>query len=233
MNTAKILTLIALLALASHVLADDALAVEQEGGIRFIVGSPTGEFGDAVEDPGFGLSAHYGVRPVPAFTLGVGGDVMIYGSESRTISLPLVEDFDLTTDNNLASGFLFAQYRPFSGCVQPYGEARLGIRYLWTESKLEDEDWWDDDDIASETNYDDFATYWGVGGGLMVQVYKADPLGDSPNVFIDFKVNYTHGSEAEYLTDGDIEIVNNVPVFDVSQSETDLTSFELGVVFTF
>ena len=35
------------------------------------------------------------------------------------------------------------------------------------------------------------------------------------------------------LSAGDIEIVNNWPVFSVSNSETDLTTFELGVLFSF
>ncbi len=86
---------------------------------------------------------------------------MIYGSETTTYSLPLVEDFDLTTDNNLAGAFLYAQWRPLSGAVQPYVEGRVGMNYLWTDSKLEDEDWWDDDDVARKTNYDDFARLLG------------------------------------------------------------------------
>ena len=76
-------------------------------------------------------------------------------------------------------------------------------------------------------------TYWGVGGGLLVLVHDGDRAQNSPSVFIDFKVNYTQGSEAEYLSEGDIEIVDDFPVFDVSNSETDLTTFQIGVVFTF
>ena len=228
MKTSIILALVALLAVATN-----AMALEQEGGIRLVVGAPTGEFGDSVEDPGFGLDLHYGLRPVPALTFGAGFDVMIYGSETRRISLPLVEDFDLTTTNNLASGFLFAQWRPLSGAVQPYAEARVGWRYLWTESQLEDKDWWDDDQVARETNYDDYATYWGGGGGLLIRLHEGDPGRRSPGVFLDFKVNFLKGAEAEYLSEGDITIVGGNPVFDPSQSETDITIFELGVVLTF
>ncbi len=54
-----------------------------------------------------------------------------------------------------------------------------------------------------------------------------------PGVFLDLKVTHLQGSEAEYLTEGDVILVNNVPVFNASQSETDLTTYEVGVVLTF
>ena len=229
LKTGTVLAVTALIAITTN-----ALALEQEAGFRLRVGAPAGEFRGAVPDPGVGLSAHYGVRPDPSFTVGVGLDFLIYGSESTTYELPLVEDFDLTTTNNLAGGFLFAQYRPLTGAVQPYAEARAGFNVLWTESKLEDKDWWDDGEVARETNYDDTATYWGGGGGLLVRVYECkDEEKNRPTVFVDLKVIHLMGSEAKYLTEGDIEIVDNVPVYDASESETDLTSYELGVVLAF
>ncbi len=210
-----------------------AAPLGHEVGIRLLLGTPTGEFGDAVDNPGFGLAAHYGFRPVPPLTIGFGGDFMIYGSEKRTYRLPLVEDFDLVTNNNLAGVGLFLQWRAVPGIVQPYVEGRVGFRYLWTESKLEDKDFFDDDQIARETNYDDFASFWGGGGGLLVQVHQGDPAEKSPSVSLDFKVSHLEGTNAEYLTEGDIAIVNDVPVFDASESETDITTYELGVVLTF
>ncbi len=228
MNTLKTVTLLTVLAIATN-----ASALEQEGGGGFIVGVPTGEFGDAVENEGFGVELHYGLRPQPTLTFGLGFNYMIYGSETSTHSLPLVEDFDLTTNNNLAGGFLFAQWRPLMGPVQPYAEARVGINYLWTESKLEDEDWWDDDEVGRETNYDDFAPVWSYGGGLLIRLSEGDYVKETPGVFLDLKVTYLNGSEAKYLTEGDITVVGNTPVYNVSQSETDLTTYELGVVLTF
>lgn len=99
-------------------------------------------------------------------------------------------------------------------------------------SKLEDEGWWDDDEVARETNFDDFATYWG-GGGLLIKLSDGDRAANKPGVLLDMKVVHLRGGEAEYLTEGDISIVDDVPVYDVSQSATDLTSYQLGVVLTF
>jgi hypothetical protein len=228
MKIMNVITVLVLLAVASS-----AFALEQEGGASFVLGIPAGDFGETVDNEGFGIEVHYGVRPQPSLTFGVGLNGMIYGSESTTYSLPLVEDFDLTTENYLAGGFLFAQWRPLRGAVQPYAEARAGINYLWTESKLEDEDWWDDDEVARETNYDDFATYWGGGGGLLIRLCEGNRDEKKPGVFLDLNVTYINGAEAEYLTEGDITIVDNKPVYEASRSETDLTTYKLGVVLTF
>ena len=229
MNTMKALVLLTLILS----LASGAVALEQEGGARFLVGQPTGEFGEAVDNAGFGFEINYGVRPVPALTFGVGFNGMVYGSETQTLSLPLVEDFDLPTSNNLAGAFLYTQWRPLSGPVQPYVEARAGINYLWTESTLEDEDWWDDEQVARETNYDDFAAFWGGGCGLLIKLVEGDRFDNKPSVFLDLKVTHMRGAVAEYLTVGDITIVDNIPIYDASLSRTDLTAYELGVVLTF
>lgn len=228
MNTLKIWTLLALISLATS-----ACALEYEGGVKLFMGTPTGEFGDAIDTEGGGLEVQFGLRPQPSLTFGLGFSGMIYGDESRTYSLPLVEDFDLTTTNNMAGAFLFTQWRPLTGAVQPYAEARVGLAYLWTESKLEDEDWWDDDEVARQTNYDDFTTYWGGAGGLLIRLSSGNREEKKPGVFLDLKVSHQRGGEAEYLTEGDITIVDNTPVYDPSRSQTDLTSYHLGVVLTF
>ena len=222
-----------LLVLICIALAANASALEQDGGIRFVVADPAGEFGENADDPGFGVVLHYGLRPRPALTFGAALDVMIYGSETTEIDLPLVEPFDLVTTNNLASGFLFAQYRPLRGAVQPYAEARLGMRYLWTESKLQDTDWWDDDEVGRETNFDDWASYWGGGGGLLIKLADGNRTQKNPAVYLDLKVMSLKGAEAEYLTEGDILIRNDEPIFRPSKSDTDLTTYSLGVVLLF
>lgn len=227
----KTTTLALVLALA--VLATSAGALEQEGNLRFIVADPNGDFGRAVDQAGFGLAAQYGLRPQPSLTIGAGVDFLIYGSRSTHHDLPLVDDFKLTTDNNLGGGFLFARWRPLSGVVQPYAEVRAGMNYLWTDSKLEDDDGWDDGEIARETNFDDFAPFWSGGGGLLIRLSQGNQFERKPGVFLDLAVAYQQGGEAEYLTEGDITLEAGRPVFATSRSTTDLTTFELGVGFTF
>lgn len=209
------------------------LAVEQEGGVRFLVGMPRGEFKDTLDDEAFGLELHYGVRPSAAWTFGLGGNIMTYGSEEREYSHPLVDDYNIETDNNMAAMFLFTQFRPLQGAVQPYAEARLGMRYLWTESKITDDDWWDWDEVARKTNYDDFASYWGGAAGLLIRLKDSNMGENKPGVFLDAKVSFAQGAEAEYLAEGDVDIVNDRPVFEPRKSKTSMTNYQLGVVLTF
>lgn len=90
-----------------------------------------------------------------------------------------------------------------------------------------------DDEVARKTNDDDFATYWGGGGGLLIPLVTADRAENRRGVFLDLKATYQRGAEAEFLTEGDITIVGDVPVFNPSQSRTDMASYQLGVVVTF
>lgn len=229
MNTRFVIVLAALLTLATAAAAENF-----EGGLRLAVADPTGAFGRAVEDPGFGLVGHLGVKATPTWTLGLGMHGMTYGSQSTTQHLPLVDDFKLTTTNNLAGACFFTRVAPMAGAaVQPYAEGSFGFNYLWTESKLEDDQWWDDDEVARKTNFDDFTSYWSAGGGLLVQLAKGDASQKKPGVFLDLGVSFWHGGNAQYLTEGDITIVDSRPVFAASESRTDLTSYQAGVALTF
>ena len=228
MKTLEAIILVILTAAATN-----AGAQGQNAGLRLMLGDPSGEFAESVDNSGFGVAVDYGLRPGSALVFGLGIDLMIYGRETTRVSLPLVEDFDLATTNNLADGFFYVQLRPLRGSFQPYLEGRAGWRYMWTESKLEDEDWWDDDEVARETNYDDFTTFMGGGGGLLIRLSRGDMVTRSPGVYLDLKIMHLKGGEARYLSEGDIVIHGTTPVFHPSKSETDLTTYELGVVLTF
>lgn len=218
---------------AVTITVSSALALDQQAGVNFLVAEPSGAFDDTVDNTGLGLGLHWGVRPQPQVTIGVGGSFMSYGSESTRQELPMVDDFDLTTTNNVAGGFVFAQVRPFSGFLQPYAEGSVGLNYFWTESKLEDDDWWDDDEVARETNHDDTAPFWSAGGGLLVRLTSGDLDAKKPGVFLDLKATYRDGGRAEYLTEGDIAVVDDEPVFTPNESTTDMVTYEVGVTLTF
>jgi len=227
------LTYTLLLTTLIGLLAAPATALEQEGGVRLLAGVPRGEFDTALDDNAFGIEAHYGLRPVPAWTFGVGLNVMSYGSESRRYSHPLVDDYEVKTTNNMGAAFLFTQWRPLRGAVQPYAEARAGLRYLWTESSISGTDWWDWDEVARKTNFDDTAAYWGGGGGLQIRLRDGDEGRRRPGVYLDAKVVLLQGAGADYLAEGDVSIVNDVPVFKPRHSTTDLMLWQLGAVLTF
>jgi len=224
-----IVTMLVLLTLAAPVLAG------HEGSIHFEIASPSGEFDAEVDNLGFGINLDYAYHDDGLFALGLGGDFLIYGHETSILSLPLVEDFEYITDNNIASMFLLARLRGGHGRIVPYVEGRFGYSYIWTETKLGDEDWWDDTEIARETNFDDFALVWGGGGGLRIMLDKAE-RGDpqSRDVMLDMKVIYRHGARATYLTQGAITVdAGNRVRLKPSTSETDLLQFMLGATIGF
>jgi hypothetical protein len=234
MKTRKKMILLAVLtSLMATLFALPSQAVEQEGGVRFMVGLPRGEFEDTLDDESYGLEANYGLRPIPGWSFGVGGNIMTYGSEERKYSHPLVEDYNIETDNNMAGMYLYSQFRPLQGPVQPYVEGRVGMRYLWTESKITDEDWWDWDEVGRQTNYDDWASFYGGSTGLLIQLRDSDMGRNKPGVFLDAKVSWVQGNEATYLAEGDVDIVNDRPVFTPRTSKTSMTTYQLGVTLTF
>ena len=56
---------------------------------------------------------------------------------------------------------------------------------------------------------------------------------DIAGVFIDLRIRYMKGGEAEYLKEGSIRRENGKVAYDVEQSKTDLLTFQIGAVLTF
>lgn len=220
-----VLTLALALAAAAPALAG------REAGIRFAVGVPQGDFADNAEDPGLGIAGHFALGVSPTVAIGVGADFLIYGSTSRAASLPLVEDFEVVTDNNLAGLYLMARWDLAAGSVVPYVEGRFGGQYLWTETKIEDSDWWQTSEVANTVNLDDFAVQMGGGAGLRVAVAEGGH-GD-PSVHLDFKALFMRGGEAEYLTEEGLAEDGGTPLLIASRSRTDLLRLEIGAVLGF
>ena len=206
-------------------------------GGSFMIGSPQKEFGEYVDRLGYGFQLH-GTFWTPGklrpFTMGIDLGYLVYGMEtqSRPFSntIPDVR-VDVTHTNSLANFHLLFQVAPFEGTVRPYIEGLFGGAYLFTETEIESE--YSYDDIARSTNFDDFTWSYGGGGGLLIQVAK--DLGDVRKLFIDLHVRYLFGTNAEYLTQKSIVInpANGDVTYFVSESETDLLTFQIGVVAYF
>lgn len=230
------LALLSLLALlpAAH-------AQTTSGGANVVVAVPQGSFADRLDAVGFGLSGafvhHIGGTPIG---LGVEGTFVTYGHErirERFGSGALGRvDVDVVTTNNIALGHLVLRLQTPSGAVRPYGDALVGLAYLFTESRIEDVDFNDDRDIASSTNFDDAAFSYGLGGGVMARVYEGRSSTDGRpfEVFVDARVRYLFGGEARYLREGDIEAdADGDPVFHFAESRTDVLLPQLGLTVRF
>ena len=201
-----------------------------EVNVNFITGFPQNEFGDNVDNVGLGggggVGYHLDVSPI---MVGAEFSFLIYGSETQRvpviITIPNVT-VDVQTSNNIFLGHFFVRLQSNQGVVRPYLEGLIGVHNLFTETQIKNGT--GNEVIAKSTNQKDSAFSYGTGAGLMIRVHKTD--NDIKEVFINLRVRYLFGGEADYLSfrreDGQVSI-------DFNNSRTDLITFQLGVAFTF
>ncbi|MCI0514460.1 hypothetical protein L0128_14690 [candidate division KSB1 bacterium] len=223
------------------VLSFQTATAQFQVGLNFNVAIPQGEFKENVSSTGLGLTGHFGLRigNSPLYA-GVGMGFLVYGSDSRqepfSPNIPEVR-VQVTTTNNILAGNFFMQLNPFTGPMQPYAEGIYGFSYLFTESKIKDLE--SDEDVISSTNQSDFTSAYGGGFGIKFLLIDGIKVNDEQSyrnpakLFLDFKVRYFFGGEAEYLKEGSIQRANGNVTYKVSYSETDLLHYNLGVIFQF
>lgn len=246
MTALAVLAVLVSLARTSPVHAQDGEAVDVPPivitGIGLIGGFPTGEFGENVKNPGIGISGYVGyVIPRTPAVIGLDLGYMIYGHERRT------EQFSLTipdvlvgvvTENNIFSMNAFLRLQTKTDPLRFYVEGVVGFHYLFTSTTIEDLPRFSGEDIASSTNLDDFAFTKGVGGGVLIELWRSDEDRSSQNrslrtVALDFRMRYHDGSVADYLKRGDIVRRSGTAELNITKSTTDLITTHLGIALDF
>jgi hypothetical protein len=209
----------------------------QVGGLNFTLGFPMGEFKDNVSRTGFGVSGEFLILTPTVqnpFSIGLNLGFINYGSESRrepfSLTIPDVT-VDVDRSNNIVNFHVLFQLAFPTGLIRPYAEGLFGGSYIFTETSIKSHGV---DEVASSTNFDDFAWSYGVGGGFLIQVHSSDNPEDQVGaVFIDLKARYLYGSEAEYLKNGSVIIENGKVIYNTSKSKTDLLTAHIGAVVYF
>ena len=209
----------------------------QSAGGGLMLGFPQGEFKENVDRVGFGISGEVlFFNPSENLPFGFGLDIgyLNYGNESRqepfSSTIPDVV-VDVDRSNNLVNFHVLFQIAPPSGSFRPYAELLFGGAYLFTETSINSRG---TEEVASNTNFDDFAWNYGAGGGLLINLYTPDqPEGTFESLYLDLKVRYLLGTKAEYLKEGSVIIENGNAYYDVSKSKTDLIIAQLGVMVYF
>ncbi len=211
-------------------------------GFGLIGGFPTGEFGDNLTSPGIGISGYVGYIP-PRTPAVVGLDLgyLIYGHERRTerfsSTIPDVL-VGVVTENNILTMNAFLRLQTPPAPLRFYVEGLVGFHYLFTSTTIEDLPRFDGEDIASHTNISDFAFTKGVGGGVLIEVWRGGEERTPQNrtlrsVSLDFRMRYQDGSSADYLKRGDIVRRDGFAELNVTQSTTDLITAYFGVALDF
>ena len=206
----------------------------QDLGINGMLGFPQGEFGKNVDRIGYGFNVEGltgSLLPDVPFGIGLNIGHLIYGEESERRSLwpDVPGGVDVNRYNTITDFHVLFQINPLKGSFKPYVEGLFGGAYISTSTSVESD--YTDEDLASNTNFDDFSWSYGVGGGLMFEVVEGDEF--DPSVYIDLKMRYIFINEAEYLKEGSIDIIGNDIHYDVYKSDMDLLSINLGVVISF
>lgn len=209
-----------------------SLVQAQSGGLYFSLAFPMGEFKENVKQTGVGLTGEFFfLTPKRKLPVGLGLNLgyYVYGIEKRSepwsSTIPDVR-VDIERTNNLTNFHLVFLIAPEYGKFRPYLEGLFGGSYFFTKSSVKSR--YNEEVIAEDVNFDDWAWSYGVGGGLTYLV-SGDPNINNDAIFIDLKVRYLLGSEAEYLKKGSIRIESGRLYYDVNKSKTDLLSAHLGV----
>lgn len=226
-------TILALLVLISTGILAQPFNME----LSFAVGSPQGDFRNSLDRESYGadLSFTYQIGRQSPIHIGAGLLYQNYGWRERNSTfltdIPEVA-VNVRTTNNLINPHLILRVQPELGGFSPFVEGTWGLNYLFTESSIHDE--WDDDEIASSVNYDYTTSNIGIGGGAKIRLWEGyDAEGDFVGVHLLLKSRYMLGGEALYLKEGDLVNKGNSLEYNLSRSRTDLTTFNVGVVFSF
>lgn len=209
-------------------------------GLNFNVVSPQLEFKENLDRLGYGIAFDVITnRSNSPLRIGASLGFGVYGSQTRqepfSTTIPDVT-VDVTTTNNILFGHLMMQIKLSHGFIQPYVEGLWGFHYLFTDTKIEDVDN-EFEEVASSTNLSDFTSSYGLGSGLMFRLMdninfdsRRDQRG---SLYLDCKVRYLVGGEAEYLKEGSIRRENGKVTYDKIKSSTELMTFHIGLVLEF
>ena len=166
-------------------------------GLDVAVAQPVGAFGSEVGAAG-GANVHAAYYVTPAFSLRADGTLLIYGHER----LPDVcaastcrVRFDLTTDNQIVSGFFGPQLELPSGPVRPYLRGGIGPAYFFTTSSLGGSS--SETTFATTNNFHDAVFAWTGGGGVRAPFHiRQVPLA------VDLGAMYQQNGDVSYLRKG-------------------------------
>jgi hypothetical protein len=209
-----------------------------QASLNFLMAYPQNDFKTNVDRTFYGLSGEFFFRLQRSpFSLGVSLEYLNYGSETRpepwNADVPEVW-VDVTTRNSLFSAAAVLRLSPAEGLFRPYVEGLVGFNYIFTYTSIRDADSWLDD-IATTTNFDDWALTYGAGAGTTLRALDVrNRQGRSVfSLYLEIGLRYLKGGKAEYLRESVILRDHGSLTYTPSTSTTDLVKAHLGVVFIF
>lgn len=205
------------------------------------MGAPQKEFKTQNDNIGFGLQLQ-GTFPSPGVTspivIGLSGNFLVFSTSEKEKKVKY-GFFDVKQSSELSSNMaqfhVFLQLAPFTGPFKPYVEILGGGNLLWTDAtvKMVDTDDYDfdEDKFQKDDSFSDFTYSYGAGAGFLISL---TPLPTS-DLYLDLKVRYTRGGEAEFVTveNTEVDFDEGKIYFTPTKAMTDLLTFHLGVSLFF
>jgi hypothetical protein len=223
----------------AHAQGTTEASVSGQGSLSFGLGVPTGAFNDNVEQLGYGANLYIGAQFGDApFSLGLDVSFFTFGRSVRNV--PFSETVggavrvDVITTNSVVQPHLTLRVQPGEGMVRPYLEGLFGFKYLFTDTRVEDEDR-RDESIASSRNFDDFTLSGGGGAGVHIRLVRdfSNGANEANNVgplYLKVGAQYLLGRQAEYLDISDGYDPDNP---DVQRSTTNMFVPMVGLALQF
>ncbi|GMU87706.1 MAG: hypothetical protein AMXMBFR48_29470 [Ignavibacteriales bacterium] len=214
-------------------------AFAQTAGANLTLAFPRGNFYANNKTTGFGgsveaifLNAKAGVVN---YGLGANFSFLTFGSEGREAAFSnTIPDVTVDVDRsyNLMNFHLLMRLATNNTLVRPYADVLLGGSYLYTSTTVRNQ--YSGEEVTSSTNFDDIAWSYGAGAGVMIKIYSPEDAGSLP-VWLDIKMRYLVGTEADYIKKGGVKVdsVNGKVSYDITTSETDILTFNIGVSVPF
>ncbi len=219
----------AVVCLVSAASAADARVPIRAGG-NLALGFPVDEFRDNVDETGVGLDG-YVAFGIPNSPLYFGGSLGYLSQGSVRAVVPLIFPFvaEITTRNNLFSGHAFFRLQHTGADFEPYLDTLIGFNRFFTTTELRI-----GDAVSSSTDFDDWTVSYGLGGGLMFEVYESIGEGETGySISIDIGVRYLIGGKADYVDIDSVELINDAIFFDTTTSRTDMVTVRIGASVLF
>ena len=199
---------------------------------RLQAGFPMEGFADKQNKDGVGFGGQMLFQLKRGMPLFAGLDAGMLYLDKEKLKFTAIEDgqsvdYRLVTNNNIFMAHGLLRFKPFTnGWAQPYADGMVGVKKLYTRTRLIDETQNEDNVVEADTDLSDSAFSYGLGAG--VQVY----LSEFPTVLGDLRVTYLPGENATYYTrskEAPDPIEDPLDVFEEVSSPTALLLIQLGV----
>lgn len=219
---------------------DDSIYTE----LAFIRGQPQGAFNKNLSTPGLGGAGAIGGRvPGLPFVLLTEVGLLSYNRRDRlelsrfqeqlegvSLEFPL-STVSLKSNHYILTGHFVARLQPSIGRIEPYLDALLGLKYFFSNTRVEGDVAFERQGLEASANFDDLVLSYGAGGGVQVQLFKK-PLGLDgrlTSVSINLGVRYLFGPVATYLGTESLRLTDRGLTFVPVRSRTDLLVPQVGI----